>query len=213
VVCSNVPATLARLWSGYMRLQQCRSESCPRTPNQQWCGRIWMNYHGNSLATSWWFRTLPSQARPSRQLCPRKRSTRHAVFVMIWSLLSYCATTCSRGIPRSSSIVGLVDGGELLAMPLYWEFDANCNQAEMPVLFLYPTSTRIDSREMYELAGLARCFFRNNDLTALMRRSIVHGCLLRPAMCSKRSTSAKNFEVEKFHYLHLNLGHIVGKSW
>jgi hypothetical protein len=61
----------------------------------------------------------------------------------------------------------LVDGGELLAMPLYWEFDANCNQAEMPVLLLYPTSRKIDSREMYERVGRARCFFRNNDLTVL----------------------------------------------
>jgi hypothetical protein len=63
--------------------------------------------------------------------------------------------------------LGLVDGSKLLAMPLYWEFVANLNQAEMPVLLLYPTSRKIESREIYERVGLARCWFRETDLTAL----------------------------------------------
>jgi hypothetical protein len=66
-----------------------------------------------------------------------------------------------RGVP------GLMDGSELLAMPLYLEFGANLSHAEMPVLLLCPTSRKIDSRKVYERVGLARRWFRNGDLKAL----------------------------------------------
>ena len=41
-------------------------------------------------------------------------------------------------------VQGLVDGSKLLDIPLYWEFEANLNQAKMPVLLLYPTSRKIE---------------------------------------------------------------------
>lgn len=57
----------------------------------------------------------------------------------------------------------LVHCRELLAMPLYWELDdkdyvLHNYYAEMPVLLLCPTSREIDSRKVYERAGLAKYF-------------------------------------------------------
>jgi hypothetical protein len=55
----------------------------------------------------------------------------------------------------------------LVAAPLYWELDANLEQAEMPVLLLSHTSRGVGSRDVYERVGLARCWFRKDNLTAL----------------------------------------------